>query len=738
MSRKLASIQKIWKIEPIENADAIELVHVLGWQCVAKKGEFKEGDLCVYFEIDSFLPCTPEFEFLRASSYKVNPILGEGYRLRTKRMRGALSQGLVLPVESCSALWDWKKSVNQLYHIGEDVTDILGVHLWVEEERATTGGTTIGSRPDGVPHTDETRCFDGKTKVMTNQGLVTMMYLYNHFNEYKDLKVLSYNINAGQIEWDNIKNVQRYDADRELCTLTIPLKYGNNRTNKLTGTLDHLILTSDGWKKMQEIKTGDTVFLSDMAYSKEVIPFIAGMLLGDSSWNVDNRKHKDGKKCYKGHVGFTQGEKQLEYLKEKLRILGHAGPLRKTKSGYCENSVYQSHLQIDNTILQWFNQVCKDNKIKHITKEYVDSLTPISLAFWYMDDGSLTFHKNHPTWQPFIRLNSHGYKKEENELLCEKLKDFGLNPKIYTDKYKNNGASVYYYIALNRQDTIKFQDIVAPYICPSMRYKLDNDHANIPYVLEDYTVQKYYQLFPVKVLGTKTFTLSKYVNRRYVYNLETETNHNYFASRILVHNCQSCPELLELFRDKKYYITSKCDGSSHSVFIDADEKFHVTGHNYEYKDDGTSSFYEYVKKNDIESKIRVWKRNQKDEINTICVQGEWCGIGIQKNRLKLQQPKWFVFTLIINGERCGLDRLNQFIHNTGIDMVPLEETGVNLPEKYPDIDALLKRAEIKYPCGSNGEGIVIRTVIPEKCNLTDSGYLSMKVINNKYLLKNGD
>ena len=54
--RKLASIQKIWDVVPIENADAIELVKVLGWQCVAKKGEFNKGDLCIYFEIDSFLP----------------------------------------------------------------------------------------------------------------------------------------------------------------------------------------------------------------------------------------------------------------------------------------------------------------------------------------------------------------------------------------------------------------------------------------------------------------------------------------------------------------------------------------------------------------------------------------------------------------------------------------------------------------------------------------------------------
>ena len=62
--RKLASIQRIWNIEPIEGADRIELAHVLGWQCVVDKGQFKPMDLAVYFEVDSFLPVRPEFEFL--------------------------------------------------------------------------------------------------------------------------------------------------------------------------------------------------------------------------------------------------------------------------------------------------------------------------------------------------------------------------------------------------------------------------------------------------------------------------------------------------------------------------------------------------------------------------------------------------------------------------------------------------------------------------------------------------
>ena len=69
-NRKLASIQYIHDITPIEGADRIELAHVLGWQCVVKKGEFKVGDRGVYFEIDSFLPVKEQFEFLRPSCFK--------------------------------------------------------------------------------------------------------------------------------------------------------------------------------------------------------------------------------------------------------------------------------------------------------------------------------------------------------------------------------------------------------------------------------------------------------------------------------------------------------------------------------------------------------------------------------------------------------------------------------------------------------------------------------------------
>ena len=148
--RKLASIQRIWSIEPIEGADRIELAHVLGWQCVVNKGQFQPMDLAVYFEVDSFLPCVPEFEFLRSSSYRKTDIMGEGFRLRTMKFRGQISQGLLLPVSEFPV-------IPADAELGTDVAELLGVRKWEIEERITTGGTMIDTLPYDIPHTDETR-----------------------------------------------------------------------------------------------------------------------------------------------------------------------------------------------------------------------------------------------------------------------------------------------------------------------------------------------------------------------------------------------------------------------------------------------------------------------------------------------------------------------------------------------------------------------------------------------------
>ena len=343
--RKLASIQQVISVDAIEGADRIELAHVLGWQCVVNKGQLKVGDKAVYFEIDSFLPIREEFEFLRSSSYRKNDLMGEGFRLKTMKFKGQISQGLLLPLKVFSELTGDEE-------IGQDVTELLGVKKWEIEERATTGGTIVGNLPYDIPKTDETRC-------------------------------------------------------------------------------------------------------------------------------------------------------------------------------------------------------------------------------------------------------------------------------------------------------------------------------------------------------------------------------------------QAEPGLLQEFAGLEYYISTKMDGSSHSVSLD-ENGFHVTGHNYEYKDDGKSSFYELVKALDLENKMQSFV--EKTGLKTLTIQGELCAPGIQRNRLKLTKPEWYVFTVRENGARVGLYRMQQICEELELKTVPIEEIDKDLPSKYSTIDALLERADGEYPNGGKKEGIVIRPVEPVYSNLI-SASLSMKVVNNKYLLK---
>ncbi|MDR0305944.1 MAG: hypothetical protein LBI42_03795 [Chitinispirillales bacterium] len=147
--RSLVTIQRVKKISAIADSDFLETVHVMGWQCVTKKGEFHEGDLGVYFEVDSFIPVEPRYEFLRKSSYRENADNGTGFRIRTAKMRGQLSQGLILPISSFPEF----EGLNE----GDDVTEKLRVKKWYIPETSTAGGVIIGERPSGIPTSDEIR-----------------------------------------------------------------------------------------------------------------------------------------------------------------------------------------------------------------------------------------------------------------------------------------------------------------------------------------------------------------------------------------------------------------------------------------------------------------------------------------------------------------------------------------------------------------------------------------------------
>ena len=181
--RKMASVQKIASLTPIENSDFLEVAMMenLGWKVVVKKGEFKVGDKVIYFEIDSAIDVKdlpPFMEFLKdrclkklftARTPETSAFSGEYVRIKTIKLRGQVSQGLIIPVDAIrdfnAELWGMIPT-NTDAVIGMDLTEEFHVEVWdrlVEwyEERSQLGPRAsmhaAGSFPCDVPKTDEER-----------------------------------------------------------------------------------------------------------------------------------------------------------------------------------------------------------------------------------------------------------------------------------------------------------------------------------------------------------------------------------------------------------------------------------------------------------------------------------------------------------------------------------------------------------------------------------------------------
>ena len=155
--RKLVTVRKIDELNPIEGADAIEVATIEGWKVVVKKGEFKVGDPCVYFEIDSFLPAgNPAWQFLvDKSSREFEGVVG--HRLRTIKLRGQISQGLVLPLSAVPQITNTERTFDQ--------SELLGIKKWEAPLPAELAGQAEGLFPSFIQKTDQERCQNLKGEI---------------------------------------------------------------------------------------------------------------------------------------------------------------------------------------------------------------------------------------------------------------------------------------------------------------------------------------------------------------------------------------------------------------------------------------------------------------------------------------------------------------------------------------------------------------------------------------------
>lgn len=159
--RNLASIQRVTKINPIENADSICVANILGWQIVCRIGEVKEGDLVVYAEIDSIIPDLPIFE-------DIKKITNGTMRIRTVRMRGQVSQGICFPLSILENFGTMtleggsyfvkdntgNERDNWFLHEGADVTDLIGIKKHEDVLPKELLGKSKGYMPSQIPKSD--------------------------------------------------------------------------------------------------------------------------------------------------------------------------------------------------------------------------------------------------------------------------------------------------------------------------------------------------------------------------------------------------------------------------------------------------------------------------------------------------------------------------------------------------------------------------------------------------------
>jgi len=139
--RKMAHIETVRELLPIPDADQILMAKVLDWELVVRKGEFKEGNKCVYIEIDSLLPeNNPNFAFMEPRKYRV----------KTIRLRGQISQGLALPI---TILPEEKQNLEP----GEDVSEILNIIKYEPPIHPHLRGKVKGLFPSFLRKTDEER-----------------------------------------------------------------------------------------------------------------------------------------------------------------------------------------------------------------------------------------------------------------------------------------------------------------------------------------------------------------------------------------------------------------------------------------------------------------------------------------------------------------------------------------------------------------------------------------------------
>jgi recombination protein RecA len=321
-------------------------------------------------------------------------------------------------------------------------------------------------------------------------------------------------------------------------------KSGGNGRSKFAATENHLVRTPGGWTEAGEILAGDRVVVNETArLSAQQWQVVLGGLMGDGHL-APNRRGRHGVRFRMGH-----GATQADYVDWKASLLGNIPQSRSVRPN--------GSVHIDLTPLPELGELREvvywgDGK-KHLTADVIKQLTPLALAVWFMDDGCLAVRS---TGLQARTAGGSGRIEVGVEAMSERsrdrLVDYLRDVHSVESRWSLRGARAEAVLQMTTAGTERFMEVVAPFVHPSMAYKLLPRFRG-RFGVEPEFVEPTQVLVPARVLDVHVKPPTRSMHR---FDIEVAGTHNYFVDGVMVHNS---PETTTGGKALKFYASIRLD-----------------------------------------------------------------------------------------------------------------------------------------------------------------------------------
>jgi recombination protein RecA len=384
-------------------------------------------------------------------------------------------------------------------------------------------------------------CFSYNTRVTLADGSTEK--IGKIVNQKLPVEVRTYDVELNQIVNRPVTNWFDNGVAERFLQFTVEKSGGNGRS-QFAATDNHQIRTPGGWREAGELIAGDRVLANETArLSDQQWQVVLGGLMGDAHL-APNLHDRHGVRFRMGH-----GAKQVDYLDWKASLFGNIGQSRtvNAKGAAFVDLTPLSELGELRDVVYW-----GDGK-KHLTDDYLKTLSPLALAVWFMDDGSFSerskgLQERTAGGSGRVEFCVEAMSKASRVRLADHLRDVhGVDSRVSI-----RGAAKMAVLTMTTAGSSRFLELVAPYVHPSMDYKL------LPRLRGQFAVQPLFVepsqvLVPARVLEVKIKPQTRSMHR---FDIEVAGTHNYFVDGVMVHNS---PETTTGGKALKFYASVRLD-----------------------------------------------------------------------------------------------------------------------------------------------------------------------------------